>query len=72
KAEKGADGNAIATFDTPIQPTGWILTRYSHLQDQMFWPESPKRRTSGNKRISTSRPIIARQTRRMNTEAPRR
>ncbi|WP_245650801.1 hypothetical protein [Thauera butanivorans] len=40
-AKKGADGNAIANFDTPVQPLGWILTRYSHLQDQMFRPGSP-------------------------------
>ncbi|OYD54338.1 hypothetical protein CGK74_08520 [Thauera propionica] len=69
KAEKGADGNAIANFDTPIQPPGWILTRYSHLQDQMFRPGSPTRRAGGSKRISTSRPITARQTHRMKAEA---
>ncbi|MCM8564862.1 hypothetical protein [Thauera linaloolentis] len=68
-AEKGIDGNAIANFDTPIQPQGWILTRYSHLQDQMFRPGGPTRLAGGNKRISTSRPITARQTHRMQTEA---
>jgi hypothetical protein len=66
KAEKAPMVTQQTTFDIPIQPTGWILTRKLDTQDQMLRPEAQTNGTpGGSKRISTSRPITARQTHRM-------
>ena len=56
KAEKAPMVTQQTTFDIPIQPSGWILTRKPHTQDQMLRPEAHTARRAGAREFRPADP----------------